>query len=105
MHARPFRDVIAALLRDRGYSHDDVADPEDMYWICPGGGPIRPIMSCVAFEVGKGDGTPVAGWNTYPVSVAVPVKDYDPTATCPCRVENGGSGVCGCVMGAPKVTC
>lgn len=29
----------------------------------------------------------------------------DPTRNCPCRPENGGSGVCGCVMGAGQVTC
>lgn len=27
------------------------------------------------------------------------------TPACPCRPENGGSGVCGCVLGGPKVTC
>lgn len=26
-------------------------------------------------------------------------------AGCPCRIENGGSGVCGCTLGGPKVTC
>lgn len=29
----------------------------------------------------------------------------DPTRTCPCRPENGGSGVCGCVLGGPQITC
>lgn len=29
----------------------------------------------------------------------------DPTRNCPCRPENGGSGVCGCVLGGPTVTC
>lgn len=24
---------------------------------------------------------------------------------CPCRPESGGSGVCGCTLGGPKVTC
>lgn len=28
-----------------------------------------------------------------------------PAKTCPCRPENGGSGVCGCTLGGPKVTC
>lgn len=27
------------------------------------------------------------------------------TAGCPCRTENGGSGVCGCTLGGPQVTC
>lgn len=29
----------------------------------------------------------------------------DRTAGCPCRPENGGSGVCGCIMGGPQITC
>lgn len=29
----------------------------------------------------------------------------DRTATCPCRPENGGSGVCGCILSGPAVTC
>lgn len=29
----------------------------------------------------------------------------DRTAGCPCRPENGGSGVCGCVLSGPTVTC
>lgn len=24
---------------------------------------------------------------------------------CPCRPENGGSGICGCVLGGPQITC
>jgi hypothetical protein len=28
----------------------------------------------------------------------------DRTATCPCRPENGGSGVCGCVLSGPTIT-
>lgn len=34
-----------------------------------------------------------------------PAVDADPMRGCPCRPENGGSGVCGCTMGGPKVTC
>lgn len=30
---------------------------------------------------------------------------FDRTAGCPCRTENGGSGVCGCILGGPRVTC
>lgn len=33
------------------------------------------------------------------------LRPVDRTASCPCRPENGGSGVCGCVLGGPKVTC
>jgi hypothetical protein len=29
----------------------------------------------------------------------------DRMAGCPCRPENGGSGVCGCTLGGPEVTC
>jgi hypothetical protein len=29
----------------------------------------------------------------------------DRTAGCPCRPENGGSGVCGCIMGGATITC
>lgn len=29
----------------------------------------------------------------------------DTRPTCPCRPENGGSGVCGCVLGGPRITC
>jgi hypothetical protein len=31
--------------------------------------------------------------------------DLDPTRSCPCRPENGGSGICGCTLGGPQVTC
>lgn len=29
----------------------------------------------------------------------------DTTRNCPCRPENGGSGVCGCVLSGPRITC
>ena len=29
----------------------------------------------------------------------------DRAASCPCRPESGGSGVCGCILGGLKVTC
>lgn len=35
-------------------------------------------------------------------AVADPV---DRTAGCPCRPENGGSGICGCIMGGVQITC
>jgi hypothetical protein len=28
----------------------------------------------------------------------------DRTAGCPCRPENGGSGVCGCILGGGQIT-
>lgn len=34
-----------------------------------------------------------------------PCMPQDVTSGCPCRPENGGSGVCGCTLGGPKVTC
>lgn len=33
------------------------------------------------------------------------VRPLDSTRACPCRPENGGSGVCGCTLGGPQVTC
>ncbi len=32
-------------------------------------------------------------------------QPQDGTALCPCRPENGGSGVCGCILGGPQITC
>jgi hypothetical protein len=32
-------------------------------------------------------------------------RGCDPTSACPCRPENGGGGVCGCVLSGPRVTC
>lgn len=29
-------------------------------------------------------------------------KDY--SETCPCNPKNGGSGVCGCILGGPRIT-
>jgi hypothetical protein len=34
-----------------------------------------------------------------------PARNTDRMSTCPCRPENGGSGVCGCILGGPTVTC
>jgi hypothetical protein len=39
-----------------------------------------------------------------PSPASQPVKPYD-TSSCPCRPENGGSGICGCILGGPRVTC
>lgn len=29
---------------------------------------------------------------------------HNGTRNCPCRPENGGSGICGCILGGPVVT-
>ena len=29
----------------------------------------------------------------------------DRMSGCPCRPENGGSGICGCILGGQQVTC
>jgi hypothetical protein len=34
-----------------------------------------------------------------------PTASPDRLAGCPCRTENGGSGVCGCTLSGPEVTC
>lgn len=36
---------------------------------------------------------------------AVQQRPVDRTSGCPCRPENGGSGVCGCVLGGMRITC
>lgn len=33
----------------------------------------------------------------------LPSLDFDKAAKCPCRTENGGSGVCGCTIYTPTV--
>lgn len=68
------RDILAALLRSRGYVHDDQADPQDMKWVHHDLG-VRPLLSCVAWEINRDGayGEQVAGWNTYEVSTGVPV--------------------------------
>lgn len=32
-------------------------------------------------------------------------QQWDRTRNCPCRAENGGSGVCNCILGGPQVWC
>lgn len=63
------RDILAALLRSRGYTHDDAADPYDMHWYGPALG-VRPLLACVAHEINRDSTFPVPGWDTYPVSIA-----------------------------------
>jgi hypothetical protein len=75
------REIIAALLRSRGYTHDDGRDPYDLYWSGPTLG-IRPILVCVAHEMNRDMGEPTPGWDTYTVSVArrssvVPHDEYE----------------------------
>lgn len=38
------------------------------------------------------------------LAASTPV-DIEFRRSCPCRTENGGSGVCGCTLGGPTVTC
>lgn len=33
-----------------------------------------------------------------------PTPQFD-RSTCPCNPERGGSGICGCIMGGPTITC
>lgn len=33
------------------------------------------------------------------------MRPVDQRSLCPWRPENGGSGVCGCILGGPEVTC
>lgn len=63
------RDIIAALLRSRGYTHNDGADPDDLNWFSPELG-FRPLLTCVAHEMNRDLRGPTLGWNTYEVSVA-----------------------------------
>lgn len=44
------RDILAALLRDRGYTHDE--DSTDDYWYHPSLG-VRPLMVCVQWEIDR----------------------------------------------------
>lgn len=39
------------------------------------------------------------------IKLMPPQQPTDRTAGCPCRPENGGSGVCGCILGGPRITC
>ena len=40
-----------------------------------------------------------------PRTMPLPKAWTDRTAGCPCRPENGGSGVCGCTLSGPQITC
>jgi hypothetical protein len=73
MLARPIRDLIAAFLRSRGYSHDDSRDMRDLHWDGPRTG-VRPMLACLAHEMNTElaavvDGEGVSGWDRYEVSL------------------------------------
>lgn len=46
------RDILAALLRDRGYIHDDERDPEDAYWYGPTLG-VRTMVVAIEWEMAR----------------------------------------------------
>lgn len=46
------REIIAALLRSRGWEHDDATDPADMFWRHQRVG-VRPILVAVADEMNQ----------------------------------------------------
>lgn len=72
------RDILAALLRSRGYTHDDETDPRDMYWYGDHLG-VRPMLVCVSHEMNRdaaARGEKAVGWDTYDVSVAAAA--YEP---------------------------
>ena len=52
MADRLMRDAVAALLRLRGYTHDDESDPHDLYWYGDTLG-VRPMLMCVAHEFNR----------------------------------------------------
>jgi hypothetical protein len=65
-------DIIAALLRSRGYTHDDEADSRDLYWYGPNLG-VRPMLACVAHEINSDAPFEyTTGWDHYDVAIAVP---------------------------------
>lgn len=63
------RDILAALLRSRGYIHNDEADPRDLPWFSPQVG-YRPLLACVAHEISREIENPSPDWDTYEVSIA-----------------------------------
>lgn len=49
------------------------------------------------------DNTPQGWWQ--PQQLPRLDLTIDPMAHCPCRPENGGSGICNCILGGPRITC
>jgi hypothetical protein len=47
------RDIIAALLRDKGWTHDDESDPADMHWHHSEDGGARHILVAVSVQMGR----------------------------------------------------
>ncbi len=39
------------------------------------------------------------------LSKLIKPNNLDPMKGCPCKPENGGSGICGCILSGPRVTC
>lgn len=56
--------------------------------------------SCSREDVARRISELLSFLNTLPMRAPL-----DATQACPCRPENGGSGVCGCTLGGPQVTC
>lgn len=46
------RDILAALLRSRGYTHDDERDPNDLFWSSPTLG-VRTLVVCIQHEINR----------------------------------------------------
>jgi hypothetical protein len=65
------------------------------------GSSIKKPCDCIGYD--NPDRQPQPAWTpTYRWQAANPGFD---ASKCPCQVANGGSGVCGCVMNGPTVTC
>jgi hypothetical protein len=69
------RDILAALLRNAGYTHNDETDPYDLYWYSPKLG-VRAMLVCIAHEMNltkaNSDNSSgfTTGYDTYDVSIA-----------------------------------
>lgn len=76
--------------------------PEGMEWqpgTCPNAGSA---CNCIGACMGKW--VPRGTVKHCPTCACVSAHQPDPTAGCSCRSENGGSGICGCVLGGPRIT-
>jgi hypothetical protein len=62
------RDVLAALLRSRGWEHDDTTDPADLFWSHPKAG-VRPMMVALCEERNESYGTDANGYYTTEIRV------------------------------------
>lgn len=73
-------------------------------------GPISGCAICFPRASSRWQCPSCSGWvdASVPVHYCPPVTDWipkDQTSSCPCRPENGGSGVCGCVLGSGQFIC